>query len=439
MLQQTTSAREIAVWIFIIGIYIGAPFMIGDLPIPAFLSGVAGIFLLAVNFSYIRQPHVFLMLGLCALMLSGAVANIGDGADVARLKGAAQLLYSVAIAYGLFLELQNWEKARVASLFQAIALLILAGCLLESYTDFREWSDSFRAYVFADIGYYDSDSRDQLVFGKVRPKLFTAEPSYVAIFFLLSMTMWYTLAKEALVWKYFLMVMMGVFLIGSPIILLTILVPILNLLLLKKKSENQTKVGAHTGSGKKLLLYSSPLLLALPAIWLVVQMGLDTESRSKVSDSRLEQILEGKDDSVTGRLLAPPLIAYEVLCSSPWFGVGLEAKEPLNEIVLDVFERLGMQTNIVETSKLGGFVTNNFWLNWIYFGLFGGMMMVFWLYKLMKLIGVHHPLYCFVVIAMFMQTMGGYVTPRSWFVCFLIMLLGTMQNNPMASLRHRDM
>ena len=409
--------------------------MIGHVPIPAFLAGAAGMFLLAVNFSYVKRQHILLMLGLGLLVVPGIVANMGDGADMARLKGGVQILYSVAIAYGLFLELRGWGKERVAKLFYVISLLIVAGCFLELYTDFKVWSDSFRSHVLEQGTLYNSDFRDQLVFGKVRPKLFTAEPSYVAIFFLLSMTMWYTLATETLArsWKYFLLALLGMFLIGSPIVLLTAFIPVLNFLFLNEKGRSPFRVAAETGSAKRLLvvlLYSSTLLLVMLEIWHGVEMrNLHTESRPAATESRLELILNGKEDSFTGRLVAPPLIAYRVLSSSPWFGVGLEAKESLNGITLEVFKLLGMQTYHVETSTLGRSVTNVFWLHWIYFGLAGGILMIFWMYKLMRLVGVGYPFYCFLMMVMFMQTMGGYVTPRFWFISFLIMLLGTLQSN----------
>jgi hypothetical protein len=433
------NARIIAVWIFIIGIYIGVPLKIGTVPIPAFLAGASGIFLLALNASQIQRHHGWLLLGLGLLTLPGLVLNFGDGAEIPRLKGAVQLLYSVVIGFGLFLELRGWGKERVAKLFYILLLLIVIGCFLEVFTNFSEISNYVRHLIFDQNSLYDyggpldGDFRDNLLYGRLRPKLFSTEPSYVAIFFLLSMTIWITLTKPALtsLGKYFVFALAGMYLMRSPIVLLTACVPALNFLLLRDGWDIST-TAAQASSFKRLVgmvLYSSALVIALLATWHGMKIyNSPTVSKPIVTVDRFALILNGEDDSVKGRLVAPPLIAYDVLSSSPWFGVGLEAKVKLNQPVLHVFQQLGMQLNIVDNDKLGYFVTNDFWLHWIYWGLLGGSMVIFLIYKLMRLIGVNHPLYCFVVIVMFMQTMGGYVTPRFWFVSFLIMLLGTLHS-----------
>lgn len=427
-IHMTSHIRYLAVWVYIIGIYIGIPLKVGHVSIPAFWAGASGLLLLALNASQIQKQHGWLLLGLAGLALLGVVINYGDGAELARIKGAVQLLYSIVIAYGLFLELKGWGRERVAKLFWVISLLLVAGCALELFTVFKEWSDSFRNHVFEPGSLYNNDFRDKLVFGKIRPKLFTVEPSYVAIFLLLSMTAYFTLTKVTLtrLLQYFLIALAGMYLIGSPIVLLVAFVPVLNFLFLRKSWREFAGV-AFAGEAKRLLvvsLYSSVLLMVMILIWRGVGMSQNADSES----SRLAQILSGKEDSFTGRLAAPPLIAYHVLTASPGFGVGLEAKDQLNDVVLQVFQKLGMQTNIVDTRKLGNYVTNNFWLHWIYWGLLGGSLMIILVYKFMQLIGVRYPLYFFVVIAMFMQTMGGYVTPRFWFVSLLIMLLGALHS-----------
>ncbi len=435
-------AKIIAVWLFILGIYIGAPLVIGHVPIPAFLAGGAGMFLLAVNSGQITRKHVVLLLALGLLGLVGVFINLGDGADTARLKGVMQLLYSVMISGGLFFELSGWRKVRLARLFQVIALLIVVGCFLELHTSFGGWSDSFRSHVFPVGTLYKSEFREQ--FGEIRPKLFTVEPSYVAIFFLLTMTMWITLVKESFVsvGQYFLLSVAGMYMIASPIVLLIAFIPVLNALFLNENGNNPFKFMLQKKTMKRLFvifLYSSALFLVMFVIWRGVgtihiaqtnQQTVTTPERPVViTESRVEQIVHGKDDSVTGRLMAPPLIAYRVLSVAPWFGVGLEAKEKLNGVVFEVFKKLGMQTANVPFNTLGNSITNVFWWHWIYFGMGGGLLMMLWLFKLMKVIGVQYPLYYFVVIVMFMQTMGGYVTPRFWFVSFLIMLLGAIGRN----------
>lgn len=403
-----SNIRFFLVVFFLLGVYTGLPLKLEGFPVPAIAAGMFGCILLYLNKNLLRRFHLHLFLLLIVVMIPGMLANFGDGLEMQRLKGAVQLLYSVTISLGCFLELRRWDKDRVANLFYWMAIFIVLGCFLEVYTSFKEVSDSFRSYAF-DTHLYDASFRDELIFGRDRPKLFTSEPSYVALFLFLSLTVSYCLTTQRFAnLKLAFLALMGTVLIGSPIVMMVFAVPIIVFLLL----QDRQKV-SNVSWGKMLggeVLFGVALLVVI----------------SSVLSERLEQISEGSDDSFSGRITAPPLATYLILSKYPLFGVGIDAKAEIASEVGNVFAR--MEVYVGDEDDLGNSVTNSFWLHWIYFGLLGGVCMGFLIYKLMKLSGVRHPWFPFVMTIISWQAMGGYVDPRSWFFFFMFMLIPVLRS-----------
>src|SRR5438128_2593030 len=68
-------------------------------------------------------------------------------------------------------------------------LSIFLGCLLEDYGGLRSISDAARGKMYSAF-IYDADLRDELLYGQVRPKLFTTEPSAVTFSYTLFAFVW---------------------------------------------------------------------------------------------------------------------------------------------------------------------------------------------------------------------------------------------------------
>ena len=139
-----------------------------------------------------------------------------------RFKGIIQLIYSSSIALLFFINIRRWDVKSVSRLFLGFFIFILIGTALEVYTPFKHLSDEFRHMVFR-WGLYEADMRDLYTYGKVRPKLFTSEPSSVASFYVLSLFVWFSLSennRRYLLYLFF--ITLGLFLIRSPIIILSI-------------------------------------------------------------------------------------------------------------------------------------------------------------------------------------------------------------------------
>ena len=138
-----------------------------------------------------------------------------------------QLTYSLAIGYALFLTVKRAERRQIARLFLAFALLILVGCLLETYGGLRPISDAVRAKLYQK-GYYENDLRDLLFYNRVRPKFFASEPASVTFCYTLFSFIW--LVSSQWRWKLpFYLVLVGVGLRAMPgptlLLMLVLLLP----------------------------------------------------------------------------------------------------------------------------------------------------------------------------------------------------------------------
>ncbi len=211
------------VFLYLVGIYTHVTvFVAPGVPWPAAAAGLAGTLLFIKNASRIQIRHVapiflLVLIGLFSILFApDSMSLLGE-----RAQSLLLLTYSLVVGYGLYLELVQWRRGKVARLFFVVSTLILIGCALENFTAFGVISDSFRRAVFPEEFLYVANVRDQTLFGMVRPKLFTAEPSFVAIFFVLSITVWLVLSASPIrfVW-YFLFLAMGLFLIRSPVLLI---------------------------------------------------------------------------------------------------------------------------------------------------------------------------------------------------------------------------
>ncbi len=388
--------------LFALGMYTGAALPVQQFPLPAFVSGFAGLCLLFIHRRRILASHIPLLIAILSIPLPGILAHFQDASATQRISGYVQFAYSITISLAFCIELSTWPRRLLTKFFGTCAAIIFFGCLLELTTGFSAVSNAFRQAAFPVN--YDADARDQLIFGRVRPKLFTSEPSYVALFFLLTTSCWYLLSesKKATV-TLLLATAGGAFLIGSPIILAAFLLP------LAKRQVPLTQTTPAFRLGGKLLFGSISLFLLVAVI---IPAALAP---------RLTLISQGLDESFLVRVVTPPKIAYEVFLETPVFGAGINAKNELDHLVRGILWEYNVTYNINEEYAADG-VTNAFWLSWIFLGAAGGLALVLWMLYASSILGngvVWSP-----VLATFVcwQGMGGFVDPRTWFFFFMFVL-----------------
>lgn len=182
--------------LYILGIYLGVDIKLSaNVPIPTVLSGIAGIVMLLKHMHRLRDQQVGGLLMVVVLFL-GSVLSAADPSYLGkRTTGLIQLTYALAIGYGLYVTILLFDRNAVARIFGWFCAIIVVGCALENHVEaVRQLSDSARGIIF-DFGVYVADQRDILLYGSIRPKFFTSEPSAVSFGFTLFAFCWYVLSE----------------------------------------------------------------------------------------------------------------------------------------------------------------------------------------------------------------------------------------------------
>src|SRR6185369_6982684 len=155
--------------LFLLGLYLGVSLQVTSrIPLTCAPSGLAGLWMLWRRRNDIRPDHLAGLLLVLLLYLGATVSAFNITYIGKRFTGLVQITYSLVIAYGLFLTVVRAERRQLAAILLAFCLVIIVGCALETWAGLRPISDRFRAAVFESGIVYDSDRRDEILYGKVR-------------------------------------------------------------------------------------------------------------------------------------------------------------------------------------------------------------------------------------------------------------------------------
>ena len=408
--------------VYLIGVYLGISASLpGGVPIPAVMAGAAGLLLLARHSAEITMPQT---IGL-AMILTVAVLSILSAPDLdltrERFKGLVQFFYSIVIGFVFYLAARRFTAHAFARWCLVLSTMVLAIAALETLVpQFRTFSDAFRSWAF-DFGVYTADIRDQMLYGQVRPKGLTSEPSYASFGFLLFSFAWYVLSParlKTLLYGGYLGI--GYLILNAPTILLG--APLMGIYIVT--------LGARYGPlGHRRLdivrVFGGILfgtLLAAVAIF----VGFE------VLDQRIAQIAEGRDPSFFARMIAPPLVALRVIVEHPIAGAGLAGWEYISNIVNQLYQTSRFLTLDYRFESAAHAITNYFWLHWIFLGLLFGILMIAALTWHLRAIGVQSIAFCWGVWVVFGQGAGGYVDPRTWTVFIMAALISVLHERASA-------
>jgi hypothetical protein len=392
--------------VFFLGIYLGVMIQITPkIPFPAAPAGVAGMFLLWRRRDNIVPAHLAGLFGVVVLYLAASLTASDIGNLPKRFTGLVQLTYSLVIGYAMFLTILQASRGQIARLFLGFSLFILVGSLLESYAGMNVVSDAVRNKIY-DSGIYDADLRDQILYGKVRPKLFTSEPSAVTFGYTFFTFAWFmtTLRRQKLLW-FLLLLGAGLVAMPGPTLLLSLLLlPPYYLLVLPK-----TPPIGRFGSGYRvaIILFGGILL----AVFAVIGATIYAE--------RLGQIMNGNDPSFFYRVIGPALVAFGVIQHYPWAGAGLTGEAYIADLVMNIFVSSSHFSAGWRINKISEVLTNYFWLHWIYLGFVWGAVILAGLSGWLRMLGIPSVLFCWLVWIVFGQASGAYVAPKTWTVLLL--------------------
>lgn len=409
---RLSSVDMLLLLIFFLGIYLGVTVQITSrIPFPAAPAGVAGLLLLWRRRDDIVPAHLGALFGIVLIYLAASFST-GDLTGLSkRFTGLVQLTYSFVIGYAMFLTLLQASRRQLSRLFLGLSLFILVGSLLESYTGLSRLSDAVRAKLY-DSGIYDADLRDQILYGKVRPKLFTSEPSAVTFGYTLFTFAWFmvTQARRKLL-LFLLLLAAGMVAMPGPTLLLgLLLLPPYYFFILPETPL--TRLGA--GYRLAILVFGSILLLVFAVLG------------ATVYSERLSQILNGNDPSFFYRVIGPALVAFEVMKERPWAGAGLTGEAFIGDLVMNVFVQSSHFSAGWRITKIADVLTNYFWLHWIYLGLVWGCVALAGLNVWLRMIGTPNLLFCWIVWVLLGQASGAYVAPKTWVVLLLAAALSVL-------------
>jgi hypothetical protein len=388
--------------LFLLGIYLGVSLPISErIPLPAAPAGLAGLIMLARRRDDITPVHLgalftIILLYLCSILSAGDYWYLSK-----RFTGFVQISYSLIISYGLFLTLVKGERGQIAKIFLGFCIFIIVGGLLEQYGGLRATSDQVRRMIF-DSGIYESDLRDEILYGRVRPKLFTSEPSNVTIAYTLYGFAWYAISP----WRWKLLGYLGLIGVGlaampGPTLLLMMILIVPYELFLAGRSN-----GAPSRPGRLFAIVVLSLLIVCAAAWI----------GSVVYAERLRLISIGDDPSFFYRVTGPMYVALDVIHRHPWAGAGLTGETYIADLVINAFMKSPTFSAGWMIPSIAEVITNYFWLHWIYLGMIWGTVLIIAITFWLRLIGVPSALFCWMVWALMGQASGAYVGPKTWMI-----------------------
>ena len=301
-------------------------------------------------------------------------------------------LVSLPMAIGVIVAMRQCRPQAISAVALASASLTLAGVAAERFAGFAAVSEPVRTLLFPSEILYAEDLRDQLIYGAVRAKLFTSEPSHVAKAFVLAILVWYATARG--IWRIPLvygLVAAGVILIKSPGIL-AVLPAVWAADLCRQRRSGWAVALVAAGGGA------------------VIAGGLIGQ---EMFAERLAHIASGRDGSFIIRLLLPWEILCRVWAEHPLFGLGFGAKEAGIPYAIAAAQamQLDVQALLDTNAPLGN---NGLLIGMIQLGPLGTILFVTGLVWFWRSACGPYWLFAAVALAAYMTLIGGINTPRFW-------------------------
>jgi len=406
------------VCLFVIGLYTNYTIPISaKVPFPSAPAGVAGLLLLWRRRHDITTRSFTCFMAVIFLYIASILCATNIEFLARRFNGLIQLTYSLTIGYGLYLTVVRANRRQAAALSLAVSLVILAGCLLETYGGLRPISDAVRNVLYRR-GVYENDLRDMMFYNRVRPKFFASEPSSVTFVYTLCTFLWMVISP----WRHKLVVYLalaglGMFAMPGPTLLLMLLLLMPYMLFLASRVAGRLS-GVRV---VKVLLAGAVFLM----VFVVAANVLFSE--------RLRETTNGNDPSFFYRVQGPALVAAYIGQNYPLAGTGLTGEPFIERQVINVYVRsASFSTGWQILSPATELLINYFWLHWIYLGLLWGSVLAIALTLWLKTLGVPSPAFAWMVWAILGQSSGAYVGPTCWAVFFLAAAAAVLQQRPRA-------
>jgi len=378
-----------AIAILFIGAYTEIGFSIGGGYIPSFFS------ILFCCFAYyiikppflVRDVRWMTYWGLFLLLSSLLAPNFSDIGS--RFIGVLQAFIAF-LTFIVTIRILAFAGTDVLSKFSIWMLRIIFLLTVAEYLGITtELSEYFRQVVYINSNYslYDADFRDLGMGSSIRPKVFTTEPSLVAIgFFVLVVGVSSSVKSFIILFEAVIYIFLQYYILNSPIVLLSLLAFL-------------WIVSYRFG----FVAYGFVIMLSVAVFVFygdVINERVQRFSFDNILGSHVAYDVEN-EKSERLRLVYPYMAVMDVFNVNPFTGLGISGKRSLE-----------LYSTVSPVYQIA-FGNNAFATVFIYFGIGGAIVFFGIMYLFLKPFFVNW-LVAGVVVFMFMQTMGGFETVRFW-------------------------
>jgi hypothetical protein len=385
--------------ILVLSVYINFPAVVGGIFIPSISSLLIAIPLIFLswkkNLFKIETIPLFYFIAflLISTLFFGEFSNLSE-----KTMAFIQICFALITSYTAYCYFAN-NREHLFIICKWACFLIVAGSILEVLGPLKTFSDYFRNFAFTGdsvSSIYDSEERDLFLTGFERPKVFTAEPSYVSIAFFVFSICYFKLAKSNI--TFVLIVILSLimsFLYRSPINYIGIII-LFYIFYFESKFLTYGKVGAVV---IWIMVFLSIYLL--PYVLNSMGREIDTTSILYLNDIEL--------NSQMLRFMVPIHTVKDIWSEFPYFGVGLGGKNTIEQI---------SSLKVVVLYIMG---TNNLAYPFMYFGAGGGVIYYALLLNIFRVVDKNYLVTIVPVFFVYSNMLGGLVTLRYWFFLFLFL------------------
>lgn len=383
--------------VFIIGIHTRLSITSGgSVIVPMYLCVFSGaaMFLLALQRGLVRLLSPLLSV-FGVIYLSALSAAVFGGDIVALLRGAAQLSMSIALAAGMAVILADKSIREDDRFFFIIwSVFLMLGCI-ELLPGARPIFNQVSDMIYSDTGrgLYASLDRDLQLYGTYRSKALSSEPSFfaatLAVLNLLVLFAGRNRRRRKSLGRFLLMLVVSY-----------IVAPSLSALFYL--SAALIFVYWPRTTGKTVAAVASLLIIS----------GLFTLTPHSFNVFSAHQ----KSGSFFGRITAGPMVGIQAMIDRPLLGYGVGDAQAVLPTISRVWWDSGAYSAFPWYESVGptDLMSNGFWWQWIYFGIFGGTLFIFTLLGVLRAMRIQRPLSVLVSTWIVWYAGAAFVDLVSW-------------------------
>lgn len=423
---RTSFLSLLALNLYLFGVYTNISLGItGALYIPNIFGILATVIMVVLGATRdSRTPTAPLVKLIGFLAITTLVANSGLAYLSIRIPSFIQMTAAIVSFFIAVSFMLQFSASTLRRIFLGWLIFLVVGCIVEMYTPVRGLSDAFRQLAYSERFLYGALDRDISLYGRIRPKLFTQEPSHVAKAFIAFSVAWHCLSiSKSRTFIVFVLTAVMTATLRSPFVLLAIPLTLICVQILRMS----TRVDTSTVQTPRRV---SPMPVMLPVL-ATVMAGVGSIAFA----SRWESLASGSDFSFFSRFVGPFLVARETLSDYPLFGAGLGAKEFIFPYFNTVFAQFGSSRYLYDIylDTLGNGLANSL----TFFGIVGAALFYILLTRLFRVFGPYMGFAGTLIALCFFNLDGAIEGIRMWGYIAIVVGANVMAREPSLA-HHRE-